>query len=591
MGKISDWLDNFLMGGDENKSVNFESIEEKIPVEKHLEERKLQITEIRKKREEKEEAENGLKFVIDGAKIKCNLCTVPDGDLKVNYDTPTIQDKRVATVVEKDMTSLLFKGNCKKSPLSASPCASVMKLGDWKDVGTVYFQNEFPLLLKSTIKCEYGGVDITITDCAQRNKITNLDTIGVPVPSLGAMVTDAYFAKKSDNNYEKISWAGIDDEVYVVVKTIGLIGKTIEINIIDKDGIIVDNKYGIVPFLQDDSDKKGKFSTIVDLNNLAVYKLQLKPSKDDKKIKEWGDKITASIDKKVYLCILVDAGKQNANLSITYNGENSNGDNSSEKSGKYNYWLDMQGKWFELRRKRPIIVVDPGHGYMKGNTGAVSWIYTYKLKDKEGKVILDDKRQPKTEKNNVEELPQYVIDNPNDWVINTKEDFNRSERFLVYDVSDRLKQFLENNGYTTLITRGRGPLAGADDSKTRKARIDFAIENKADYFISIHADGANGYSFTGSHVIYPSTDNAECIELATDIFSFYDVVPVESTSPKSDVRGLQVLSQKSNTIKRKVLVELGFITTPKDSKALFTNINKIAQQLYDGLLKNINKNF
>ncbi|OXE95450.1 PAAR-like protein, partial [Flavobacterium araucananum] len=75
-------------------------------------------------------------------------------------------------------------GNCKKSPNSASPCASVMKLADWKDVGTVYFQDKFPLLLKSTIKCEYGGVDVTITDSAQRNVIEKIDTTGAPVPSV-----------------------------------------------------------------------------------------------------------------------------------------------------------------------------------------------------------------------------------------------------------------------------------------------------------------------------------------------------------------------------------------------------------------------
>ena len=136
----------------------------------------------RKEREEKEDAEDGLKFVIDGAKLKCDLCTVPVGDLKVNFDTPTIQDKKVATVVEKDKKSLIFKGNCKKSTNSSSPCASVMKLADWKDVGTVYFQDQFPLLLKSTIKCEYGGVEIKITDSAQRNEIEKIDTTGAPVP-------------------------------------------------------------------------------------------------------------------------------------------------------------------------------------------------------------------------------------------------------------------------------------------------------------------------------------------------------------------------------------------------------------------------
>ena len=92
-------------------------------------------------------------------------------------------------------------------------------------------------------------------------------------------------------------------------------------------------------------------------------------------------------------------------------------------------------------------------------------------------------------------------------------------------------------------------------------------------------------------MIYAADDNAECIELAKDIFSYYNVIQVENTSPKFDVRGLQVLSQKSNSVKRKILIELGFITSPKDSKALFTNLDLIAQQIYDGLLLNINKIF
>ncbi|MCC9074396.1 DUF4280 domain-containing protein [Flavobacterium sp. F-65] len=144
----------------------------------------------RKEREEKEDAEDGLKFVIDGAKLKCDLCIVPEGDLKVNYDTPSTQDKRTATVVEKDKKSVIFKGNCKKSPQSASPCASVMKLADWKDVGTVYFQDEFPLLLKSTIKCEYGGIPVEITDSAQRNVIEKIDATGAPVPDIEKVDVD-----------------------------------------------------------------------------------------------------------------------------------------------------------------------------------------------------------------------------------------------------------------------------------------------------------------------------------------------------------------------------------------------------------------
>lgn len=131
---------------------------------------------------DKDKAVEGLLHVIDTAKLKCDLCTTPEGDLKVNFDTPTIQDKKTATIKEKDMTSLIFKGNCKKSPNSSSPCASVMQLGDWKDTGTSLIQDQPPLLLKSTIKCNYGGVDIVITDCRQKCEPEEIDVAGVPVP-------------------------------------------------------------------------------------------------------------------------------------------------------------------------------------------------------------------------------------------------------------------------------------------------------------------------------------------------------------------------------------------------------------------------
>ncbi|OBW41373.1 N-acetylmuramoyl-L-alanine amidase [Chryseobacterium sp. MOF25P] len=407
----------------------------------------------------------------------------------------------------------------------------------------------------------------------------------------GSTVIDAYFAKIDNDLYQKINWAGVEDEIYIVVKTQGLSGKNIEINILDRDGVITKDEYSPLAVLQDNMDKKGEFITKVRDDGFAIFKLEMKPSKNENDIKIWRDKIAATKDKKAKLCILVDAHSRNPDLKVNYLGKNSESDKSSQKADKHNYWLDENGKWFELRRKSPVIIIDPGHGYTKGNTGAVSWIYTYKLKGKDGKEVLDEKKQPKTDKADVIKLPQYVIDTPSAWIVSVKEDPQRSERFLVYDVSAKLKKKLDDNGYKTFITRERGPIVGSDNGETRKKRIDLAKNNKAEYFISIHADGANGYTSTGSHVIYPDSDNTECIELAKDIFTTYNVVPVESNSPKIDVRGLQVLSQIQNTTKRKILVELGFVTSPKDSKALFSGIDTIAKQLYDGLIININKNF
>lgn len=141
-----------------------------------MEEDSKSFNEVREERRKEEKAVADLKFVIDTAKLQCDLCTNPIGSLKVNYNTPTIQDKKTATVKEKDQTSLIFNGNCKKSPQSSSPCASVMQLGDWANVGSIKVQDQFPLLQKSTIKCNYGGVDIKITDCGQRNEPTNIES-------------------------------------------------------------------------------------------------------------------------------------------------------------------------------------------------------------------------------------------------------------------------------------------------------------------------------------------------------------------------------------------------------------------------------
>ena len=57
-----------------------------------------------------------------------------------------------------------------------------MQLADWKDVGSLKVQEQFPLLLKSTIKCNYGGVDIIITDCAQINEPESIETDDAPLP-------------------------------------------------------------------------------------------------------------------------------------------------------------------------------------------------------------------------------------------------------------------------------------------------------------------------------------------------------------------------------------------------------------------------
>ena len=258
MGWLENWLDNLLMGGGEGKVMDLSLIEEKIPIDKHLEAGKKRSDEARKENEAEEKAEDGLKHVIDAAKIKCDLCVTPEGDLKVNFDTPTIQDKKTATIKEKDMTSLIFKGNCKKSPYSNSPCASVMQLADWKNTGTSLIQDQPPLLLKSTIKCNYGGTDIAITDCGQKCEPEEIDVVGVPVPtgegieeSTVKLVSNYFYDHLQKIAQDTVPKFNSDDKgfVYLLYKDI-LDGKVINPKIIVKKGKTTKNSY------YDKEDKK-----------------------------------------------------------------------------------------------------------------------------------------------------------------------------------------------------------------------------------------------------------------------------------------------------------------------------------------------
>jgi hypothetical protein len=217
-------------------SKNIDQINKDI-AEHNIEHKSSQNTErkeeAKEEKKKEEKASDGQKMVLDGAKLQCTLCTNPVGDLKVNFDTPTTQGKKTATVKEKDMKSLIFKGNCTKSPQSSSPCASMMQLGKWKDVGTSKVQDQFPLLLKSTIKCNYGGVDIKITDCGQRNEPEDVKPASKGLKKKKILNAKWMCAEMEEN----IGSAGDEEKVSLLVKTRNYIeGETITLIIDDENG-------------------------------------------------------------------------------------------------------------------------------------------------------------------------------------------------------------------------------------------------------------------------------------------------------------------------------------------------------------------
>jgi len=259
-----------------------------------------------------------------------------------------------------------------------------------------------------------------------------------------------------------------------------------------------------------------------------------------------------------------------------------------------NYWYN---DFFLLKRKKPVIVIDPGHGYEQGNTGTSCRIYKHKIKDNEGNEQKDKQGNLITKKSNIFELPDYVINDYKKWGISEEEDYERNERGLVFDVSVKLVEILQKKGIKDVfLTRQERKIKGKDDLITRKKRIDFSNDHKADYFISIHADGGT-FSSKGSHSIYPNSSNISSDEvilkskkLSEDILKYYNIIKVITESPKIDSRNLQVLG-KSNKAKRITLVELGFLSNPAEAKTMFENINKIAEQLAKGIIYNIENDY
>ncbi len=142
----------------------------------------LNMKGIREKRENNDALQDSLKILVDSALLKCPLCTVPIGSLKVTFDTPTIQGKKTATVKETGKESIIFMGSCTKSPDGKTPCSSVIALASWESPGTIKSQDELVLLQRSKIKCMYGNTDITVINSGQIYEPGDISTEGMPVP-------------------------------------------------------------------------------------------------------------------------------------------------------------------------------------------------------------------------------------------------------------------------------------------------------------------------------------------------------------------------------------------------------------------------
>ena len=187
----------------------------------------------------------------------------------------------------------------------------------------------------------------------------------------------------------------------------------------------------------------------------------------------------------------------------------------------------------------------------------------------------------------------------------------RKERTIVLSISKKLREILTQRGYTVLMTRDTNRFIPL------KERTAFAIQHKADLFLSIHANGSESPKAKGIETYYldvASTDKAsEIIAARENADSGYSIQELEKLlkgiiqeSKSEDSRRLagyiqQALVQATGAIDRgvkharfvvligtnvpAVLIETGFVSNPTEGRKLTTPAyqHKIATAIAEGV--------
>lgn len=161
-----------------------------------------------------------------------------------------------------------------------------------------------------------------------------------------AEVIDVYFAvEKKDAAPEKITSASIGDDVLLVLKTKGLAGKVVALNLRDTGKIISGQEKDTLGVLQDGTYTQGILRTTIDKDETGIIKIRFK-GETDAVTGNWLKGIVQSDDKFVRLRVLVDVRSGNPTTKTKYHGTHGT-----------NFWFDSAELNFQLHL--PVCKVDP----------------------------------------------------------------------------------------------------------------------------------------------------------------------------------------------------------------------------------------
>ena len=159
---------------------------------------------------------------------------------------------------------------------------------------------------------------------------------------------------------------------------------------------------------------------------------------------------------------------------------------------------------------------------------------------------------------------------------------NIKEKDLTLSIAKVIKEMNKNENINIILSREQ------DKYIHPKDRVIFSESSKADLFISIHIDAAFGSSkISGLNIMIPNNDNAYLTEskiLGSSIIeSFKNNYPLTvANEVMQRAKGVYIL--KANQYPS-ILIEAGFLTTPKDLAFLIQSENQktIARNILNGI--------
>lgn len=160
------------------------------------------------------------------------------------------------------------------------------------------------------------------------------------------------------------------------------------------------------------------------------------------------------------------------------------------------------------------------------------------------------------------------------------------EQDLTYRIGVELAKLVNAN--PNLEARLSRPTAdtqlGTSNASSLAARVNDANSWDADYFISLHANASGTASASGIEgYVYALDTSAE--ELSEDI--------VENLSEATGLRNRGVFARPSLYVLRRTampatLIELGYITNPRDAALMRDDPQLFARGIYNGILEYLN---